>query len=476
MKKKIFLLVLLLGMAGFNFIGCELADPTNVENPAITQEKLFQDATGGAKPLIVGLRFALADAIGRAVTYTEVISDNYQNTSTFLSTLADNPRSITPYEMQLNDPREIYFKMQTLRALADFGLNTILPKDGSATDADKATIYFYKAMSLLLLSENFSAFPIAENGAMVTAKDALALAVENFNKSVQFDSENSLTAQNQLGLARAYRLLGKKSEAVNAANASINAGNFVFYANYDATNLVNQLSQFTVIRTQFDMKPLPRLDFLDPKCPGQNGDDDLPVLKSEEAYLILAEAALAGGNIGEAKIQMKNAVNVVNSRPVRSYLEGNRRKGRPNASNILVKADVNAPAVSGLIIKRAAGISNDARVVSGTHITEAEIDAKNSVKDLFALLYLLRQEIFFGEGRRMTDLGIRLPIMGRQMEANPNVHMGDYGTSVIVPSYIPDGKGLDQFDFDSVNGIVTITYDMNAILAENINNVSPFLK
>ena len=82
-------LVLFILIGALLYTGCDLIDPTEVENPAITQEKLFQDATGGAKPLITGLEYAFADAVNRSTYFLEVVSDNYVNVSTYISTQLD---------------------------------------------------------------------------------------------------------------------------------------------------------------------------------------------------------------------------------------------------------------------------------------------------------------------------------------------------------------------------------------------------
>jgi hypothetical protein len=94
--------------------------------------------------------------------------------------------------------------------------------------------------------------------------------------------------------------------------------------------------------------------------------------------------------------------------------------------------------------------------------------------------HLARQEILFLEGRRMADLGIRLPMMLREIDANANIDAGDPGTNPVVPSYIPAGEGMDLYTPTSpytAGGVltttqVTINFDMNRILADNM--VSPF--
>lgn len=464
-------LVLFILIGALLYTGCDLIDPTQVENPDITQEKLFQDATGGAKPLITGLEYAFADAVNRSTYFLEVVSDNYVNVSTFISTQLDNPRLISPNDQYLGDAREIYFKFQTLHALCDFGLNTVLPKDAEATDEDKAVTLFYKGMAILLLCENFQAFPLQENGQMIRSEVAIKNAIDAFNQSLALGGNASNI---KLALARAYRIDGNKTSSVQAANDAIALNpNNVFYANYDPINLTNITTGFLVVRPQQDMQPLPRLDYLDPKYPTVNGSDPIPVLKTEEAYLILAEAALSNGSVDEAKTALINAVNLVASRMTRTITDNDRGRNRPNESTYLVKADANSSAIAGLIFKReGATVTN--YPISGTSLTEEKINSLNTVDELFHVLYLMRQEIFFTEGRRMNDLGIRLPVMGRQIDANPNVNQGDYGTVVYVPDFIPQGNGMDEFNIDISAGIVTITYDMNKILTQNKTIVSPF--
>jgi hypothetical protein len=74
----------------------------------------------------------------------------------------------------------------------------------------------------------------------------------------------------------------------------------------------------------------------------------------------------------------------------------------------------------------------------------------------------------------MSDLGIRFPVTIRQINTNSNIPLGSPGTSIAIPSYIPPGGGMDQFTVDATAGVVTIAYDLNQIIAENISTVSPF--
>ena len=68
--------------------------------------------------------------------------------------------------------------------------------------------------------------------------------------------------------------------------------------------------------------------------------------------------------------------------------------------------------------------------ISGTSVTAARIDAITTVDDGLYVLYLMRQEIFLAEGRRMADLGMRMPVAQhgdhreRQREGWRAVHGG----------------------------------------------------
>lgn len=466
-KAVLFLLPLLL------VAGCDLIDPTQVHNPSITDKNLFEDASGGAEPLLVGLEYAYSNAAMRTAIYTDLVSDNYMNTSTYLSTIVDNPRLIAPTEMMLSDVDEIYFRLQNLNALANFGLSTVLPSDNLATHPQIARVHFYKGMALLMMSENFAAFPIVENGLMVKSEDAVKMAIESFNTSYQLDPGGNNGVNCKLALARAYRFAGDKVNAAAAANEAVGmSANYVLFARFDVSHLINDVWTFTISRTDDDMQPLPRLDFLDPKS--LTKDAQLPTLKSEEAYLILAEAALANGDNTEAKAQMINAVNLADSRDVVQFTDNDRRRNRPNSDTEKVKADASAPAMNDLVYKRS-GSNVNVHVVSGTSLTPDFINSLSSAEDIYYNLYLLRQQIFFLEGRRMSDLGIKLPVMQREIEANPNINAGDYGTYIIVPAYIPAEEGMDSFTMDG-SGTTTIAYDMNKIIVQNLSSVAPFLK
>ena len=83
----------------------------------------------------------------------------------------------------------------------------------------------------------------------------------------------------------------------------------------------------------------------------------------------------------------------------------------------------------------------------------------------------------------MADLGLRLPIMLREIDANPNISDGDPGTEMVIPSYITSSvaENMDLFTPKSpydvseslVTTEVTMNVDLNRILVAN--GASPFL-
>ncbi|NNE45531.1 MAG: hypothetical protein HKN37_02595 [Rhodothermales bacterium] len=192
--------------------------------------------------------------------------------------------------------------------------------------------------------------------------------------------------------------------------------------------------------------------------------------------LILAEYALSIGNLDDAKNRMIESIERASDRPRVGFDDKDTRDDailgqiRPRNSGIKVRDDATGPFREGVLLDRPGTI--DTPVVSGSSLTAEDVEAASDVGSLTRLLFLLRQEILFLEGRRMHDLGIRLPMMQREVDTNPNITDGDTGTRVFVPDYIPPANELDLYspvqlyEGDSLlTTQVTILHDMNRILA-----------
>ena len=454
--------------------GCDFLDATEVQNPRSTDEDLAQ-AEDPVSSLLPGLRAQFARAINAVVTVTEFTSDNFSINGTGLGgNDLDFPANITPNVAVIDATGQdgIYWNLQELRSLADFVLE--LAED--APDAQLAEVHYYRGMAYLMQGENFVALPTQADETPVAAGELLQRAVADLNEARSLSVDSDVATWAAAALARAHRALGNATEAASFAQTALDEGgaDFLQQQLYDAENLDNGPHNYLVQRSLQEMQPLPRLDFLDPKYLEEGSG--IAVAKAEEMHLILAEAALADNDPGTARTEMVNAINVTDGRPTVVFDDGDPRldnnlNTRPDTSVIEIAFEGGEPFISGLVLDRPGEIT--VSTVSGTHITAAGV---NSAADgeLTALLYLLRQEILLLEGRRMHDLGIRLPMMLREIDTNPNINPGDTGTEVSVPSYIPGGNEMDRYSpvtlYDDGGNLVetqvTILHDMNRVLAE----------
>ena len=462
--------------------GCDAIDPTQVNNPTTTDEDLA-DATDPTAALLPGLRAQFARMIN-AYVVAEVITDNYSIHGTGIIVDMDEPHVVTPDLVNSTGTSVsgIYWNVQELRALADFVIDEIAPNDPGAPPALVAEAHYYRGMAFLTMGEVFSNVPHEEDGTPQPAETALSKAISDLQAGTGFG------AQANAALARAHRLLGDQGAAASAANAVLNAEpNFLFAPAYDQQFLTNTPVAFLVLRALQEMQPLPRLDFLDPKYTER--DSPIPIAKAEEMHLILAEAALASGNVGEAQSQLASAITLANSRGTVSFDDIDERRNadlslRPRSKEILIRADADSPYRAGLVLDRPSDglmIPN----ISATSLGADSVAALSNTAELWHALWLARQEILFLEGRRLGDLGIKLPMMLREIDQNDNISEGDPGTLPIVPGYVPQNPryAMDIYTpLDLYDGVdpgvplietqVTMHVDMNRVLVAN--NASPF--
>ena len=456
---------------------CDAIDPTRVNNPTTTDEDLAQ-ATDPTRALLPGLRAQFARMIN-AYVVAEVVTDNYSIHGTGIIVDMDEPHAVTSDLINSTGTSVsgVYWNVQELRALADFVIDEIAPNDPDAPPALVAEAHYYRGMAFLTMGEVFSHVPHEKDGTPQPYETALTKAISDLQAGTAFGP------QANAALARAHRLLGDAGAAASAASAVIStAPNFLFAPPYDEQFLGNTPVAFLVLRALQEMQPLPRLDFLDPKYTER--DSPIPIAKAEEMHLILAEAALAAGNTGEAQSQLASAITLANSRGTVSFDDIDERRNadlslRPRSSQISIRADADSPYRAGLVLERPADglqIPN----ISATSLDADSVAALTDAADLWHSLWLARQEIMFLEGRRLSDLGIRLPMMLREIDQNDNINEGDPGTVVMVPSYIPqtpryaldtytpyelyDGDGPDA---SLLFNEVTMDLDMNRVLVAN---------
>jgi hypothetical protein len=452
-------------------VGCDFLDPTNVENPLTTTEDLAR-ASEPTRALLPGVRAQFARALNGTIVLTEVVSDNYSIHGTGLDGEYDFPRNVVPNIVNGTAPAVgLYWNLQELRALATFVIETIAPGDQTATTAQLAEVHYYRGMAFLLMAENFTAAPLEVDGTPVPAADLLQRAQADLTEALTRAGAGEFAHRAQAALARTHRMAKNGSLAAQAAQAALNSGgsSFVYTQGYDATSITNQAFVFTTQRALKEMQPLPRLDFLDPKYTAL--DSAVPVAKAEEMFLILAEVALVGGNFATARGHLVSAIDLAQSRPRVSFNDNDARNNadlsiRPRNASIVIRADANSPFRSGLVLTRPGTVS--VPTISGTSLSADSVATLTGEEDLWHAFHLARQEILFLEGRRMSDLGIRLPMMLREINANPNISEGAPGTVVVVPSFIPAGNTMDLFTPAAMQPAtveVTMAVDVNRILA-----------
>jgi tetratricopeptide (TPR) repeat protein len=471
--------VLLALAAAVTVAGCDALDPTDVENPQTTEENL-RGAEQQTSVLLEGLRVQFARALGATVVTTEFASDNFSINGTGLGGNAlDFPRSVGPNVAVINTTNEdgMYWNLQELRAEADYLLEEVAPDDDNATQVQIGEARYLRGMAFLIQGENFAAVPTEEDTTATPAAGLLANAQSDFSAALQAAQPGSdLAVQTNAALARTHRALGNATEARRFAQDALDAGGSTFLIDqpYDADNLDNPPHDYLVQRSLQEMQPLPRLDFLDPKYTAE--DTPIPVASAEEMRLILAEVALADDRPADARAHLRRAIGVAADRGRVTFEDGDERLDnnlnvRPDTTAIQVRFAPDAPLVDGLVLDRPGTVTVPA--VSGTHVTAAQVDGASGT-DLTRLLYLLRQELLLLEGHRLHDLGIRLPIMLREIETSPVIDRGDPGTQVTVPDYIPPEKELDEYTptviYDDSGALttteVTMLHDMNRVLAE----------
>ena len=479
---KITALLVALAVTGLLATGCDFLDPTGVENPRTTDEDLAA-ATQPVRSLLPGVRAQFARALGSTVVATAVGTDDYSIHGTGLGGNAmDFPEQINPNTAVINSTGAslgTYWNLQELRALASFLLEEIAPGDERATDAQLAETHFYRGVGALMQAENYSYVPLARDEAPVPASQLFAVAEEDLLAVLSLDGGGDFALPAEAALARLYRGTGDATQAAQYAQSVLDEDPaFLFQQEYDAQNLVNAAHLFIVTRALKELQPLPRLDFLDPKFTSRSSG--ISVSKAEEMHLILAEVALDADQEADARQHLLDALDVVDARPSVSFFDNDERlddelNPRPRSSEIQIAFEPGGEFVEGLVLDRPCPDGEECVVtpsVSGTSVTAEQINDASGT-ELVRLLYLMRQEIMLLEGRRLHDLGMRFPMMLTEIEQNASIAVGDPGTEMVIPAYIPPSNELDLYEpvviYDGdelIEDQITMLHDMNRVLAE----------
>lgn len=470
MKKILYISIL----SVFTIVSCndfeEVVDFTEVVNPNLSESAVVGKDNSSAI-LLAGIERQTANVLNELLILSELGSDNYDNTQTFFNQFMDN------LDIRNTDPdvRDSQFAIARLRELTKFGLNEVGPNDSKYNNEIKAGFQFFEGLSYLYSAMYFSYLPQEEKGVPVDSKTNYEKAIELFTAAIG----STPKAEYYLARARANYYLGNKTEAVADAKQALNTDNKlargIKFDQKDGPS--NRFESALYQRASFDdLQPLPSLDFLDPKYSFLTPDLDpsVYILKSEEAYLILAEAE-ASSDISMTKSYLKDLLTLVNSREIRTINETTEQRSQADPNSRPNKSTITVNGKTGLILDRTS--ETNVSSVSGTSVTVADIDAITNEDEALYLIYKMRQEIFIAEGLRFVDMGVKLIICEDEIKLNPNINEGDPGTSPVIPSFINSIKdGLDTFTYDKAAGTVTITNDVTKILVDNktSNQVLPF--
>ncbi len=475
-KMKNLKYIILSAFACLSLSSCDLLLPGNIVNPNVSDDT-FLESDNAMQAWVNGANRSFAVAMGNYCMLMEILSDNYFNNYSRSSQVFDIPRILYTD----TDVADLQRYVGMLRETADYGIGPVADADPATTQEDLFNLYYIKAFSFILGGEHFSGLPDIEGGEIKTWREYLHTALEVLDRTLEYAGTDEEKALVHTLKARVYYRLGDRENA--SAEASVALGlssDFVRQVEFDGDNAVNNPIQEAVWGTWF--QPLPRLDFLDPKYFQLSATEQRPIniAKAEENYLILAEASLAAMDEAGAKDYMRQLLALVKSRPVQDgindQLEGRFNGGfkhYPDSPEYRVAASAGEPFREGLVLDRRKPALISIPYISGTSVTDEMIDNASGIDGTLELLYLMRQEIFFAEGRRAADLGIRLPVC--EVEAANNPSAAGY-IDAVIPPFIPLNQGMDDFTMDEAAKEVTITYNMNRIIVENKSSecVAPF--
>lgn len=462
MKKLIIILCasIAIGSCTNNFD--EAVDFTRVENPNLSVGSVVGQPNS-SQIWLSGLEREISLTLNDILILSELGSDNYVNTQTFFNQFLDD------LDIRTTDPdiRNTQYRIHRLRESARFGLEEVGPADPEYNAEIEAEYHFFEGMSYLYAAMYFSGLPQEELGEIVSSEQNYNFAISSFEAAIGANPQ----PEYYLAMARAHYYLGDKPQAVTAASQALAIDpTFTREAEYDAANgPTNRMQDAIFDRATFDdLQPLPTLDFLDPKYSRLTASVDASVhyLKAEEAHLILAEANISDDDLAEAKLNLEDLLELVETREVRTIndaTEGRTQVApgtRPDNSSVVVNGR------AGLVLDRDESV--EVSSVSGTSLTQSEINALSAEDEALKLLYRTRQEVFIAEGLRFVDMGVKLVIAENELLQNPNVSEGDPSTVPVIPSFIEAViPQLDAITYNADNNTATTAINLTDVLVAN---------
>ncbi|MDP6339244.1 MAG: hypothetical protein QF842_02825 [Candidatus Marinimicrobia bacterium] len=469
-------------MGAILLTSCDILDFNEPDpNPNLSEDAILNSENSMAG-WVLGIQRQFVEVHNGYVVMSSLMTDNYD----FQGAQVNSALNLPEAQSSFLEMYEMLQPLHQLREMGKYGIETVSQRDENSTADQLAFCHFFIGFSHLIQAELFTMAILEPDGTPVTPAEAFNAAITSLKTAHDGTSDANLKTRCLYALARANYGAGNKSEATSYASQALASDPTYVYRELpdNASGTSSNYMQAVIYNGgNQGWQPLPRLDFLDPKYAGTNStafadQDGYITLKSEEAHLILAEAANADGDLTSQKSHMENLLALVKSRPIDSVLETDARRNdlhsgiqRPNSDDISVKASADDEARSGLILNRVGAFDVPVVVavpsVSGTSVTSEMIQALSTADEALELLYLMRQEILIAEGRRMFDLGMRFPCNTDEIDLNPNVNAGDPITKPLFPSYIPRDEEMNAYTWDEAGKLVTILHNMNTVIVAN---------
>lgn len=388
---------------------CSLLSPGDVVNPNV-DEGDFLASPGAMSMWHNGLKARTAVGVACLSELSGLLSDDMLNTSSRSSKNYDRLDILyTDYEV-----KTLSTYIGEMLQMSAFGLNAVAQADKAATQSQRFDMAIVQALAHLVAGENFVALPREAGGPLHTSQELLADALADLNVAETLAASPADKALVALLRARASRALGRRAEAQAFARQSLTHSEQLTYSvSFDAMNgFANSVQEY--VATDL-FRVLPRLSALRVKCPAAaDFNQPICVAKSEEAYLICAEAALSQSLPDDARASLADLLTLISAREDK---------------------------------------------VTPCTVVAADIAAATTPAELLALVYRLRQEVFFAEGRRASDLGLRLPLS--EVECKAYGAAADTYRTAVRPDWLLEAASR------YTNGLDDEALDLNALLASH---------
>ena len=191
MKKNI--ITFIVGL--FIVAGCdndfkEVLDFTSATNPNLSGSSVV-GLPNSSILWKTGIEREISRTLNEVLILAELGSDNYVNIQTYYSQFMDN------LDIRTTDPdiRDTQNEIARVMRMAEYGLETVGPKDPNYSSETEAEFNFYLGYSKMLAAMYFSMLPAETLGVPISSDDHYAAAIISFNTAIGLNSKPSGQSQ-----------------------------------------------------------------------------------------------------------------------------------------------------------------------------------------------------------------------------------------------------------------------------------------